>query len=149
MSVHACADPENFVRGGPTCFSFSWWGEGGFKYHHDKRAIIGPPAKRHLNGVSLAWWWWPNIECWLCSFVIFLGIRTSFAKKPYIFVIFQVGVRAPCPPSGSAHGMWMITGIIQLVMNMMNGHPAAYSLVSPQKMVIKITIILSVMRNGG
>ena len=23
------------------------------KYHH-KRAIIGPPAKRHLNGVSLA-----------------------------------------------------------------------------------------------
>ena len=27
--------------------------EGGFKYH-DKRAIIGPPAKRHSNGVLLA-----------------------------------------------------------------------------------------------
>ena len=25
---------------------FSWWGEGGSKYHF-KRAIIGPPAKRH------------------------------------------------------------------------------------------------------
>ena len=31
------------------CF-FSCLGEGGSKYHY-KRAIIGPPAKRHLNGV--------------------------------------------------------------------------------------------------
>ena len=30
-----------------------------------------------------------NIECWLGSFVIFQGIRTSIAKKPYIFVIFR------------------------------------------------------------
>ena len=36
-----------------------------------KRAIIGATAKRHLNGVSLAGRWWPNIECWLGSFVIF------------------------------------------------------------------------------
>ena len=34
-------------------FYFSWWREGVSKYHY-KRAIIGPPAKRHLNGVSLA-----------------------------------------------------------------------------------------------
>ena len=35
----------------------------GSKYHY-KWAIIGPPAKRHLNGVSLAGrWWWPTIEC--------------------------------------------------------------------------------------
>ena len=43
--------------------------------------------------------------CWLGSFVIFHGIRTSFAKKPHIFVNFQGGrgVPPPCCPSGSAH----------------------------------------------
>ena len=31
--------------------------------------------------------------------MIFKGIRTSIAKEPYIFVIFQGGgVRTPCPP---------------------------------------------------
>ena len=60
----SCADPENFARGGPTLTTFSFLlfvffvffvflsGFGGSKYHY-KRAIIGPPAKRHLNGVSL------------------------------------------------------------------------------------------------
>ena len=79
-----------------------------------KRAIIRPPAKRHLNGVSLAGLRWPNnrpnIECWLGSFVNFQGIWTSIAKKPYIFVIFQ-GVQTHCPPppppsSGTAHGQY-------------------------------------------
>ena len=90
-------------RGALTMFSFSffsWWGEGGNKCYY-KRAIIGPPAKPHLNGISLVSRWWPNIECWLGSFVIFQGIGTSFAKKPYIFVIFQGGgggVWTPCPP---------------------------------------------------
>ena len=54
--------------------------------------------KRHWNGVSLAGRRWPNTEFWLNSFVIFQGIRTSIAKKPYIFVIFQGG-----GPSGSEH----------------------------------------------
>ena len=67
-----------------------WWGEEGSKYHY-KRAIIGPPAKRQLNGILLACRCWPNIECWLGSLVIFQGIRTSIAKKPYIFVIFRGG----------------------------------------------------------
>ena len=40
-----------------------------WKYYY-KQAIIGPPAKRHLNGFSLACRWWTNIECWLGSFVI-------------------------------------------------------------------------------
>ena len=39
----------------------------------------------------LAGYQWPNIECLLGSFVIFQGIRTSIAKEPYIFVIFQGG----------------------------------------------------------
>ena len=47
---------------------------------------------RHLNGGSLAGRRWPNIECWFGSFVIFQRIRTSMAKKPYIFVIVQVCV---------------------------------------------------------
>ena len=61
-------------------------------------AIMGLPAKRHFNGVSLACRWWPNIECWLGSFVIFQGFRTSIAKKPYILWFFRGGVRIPCPP---------------------------------------------------
>ena len=76
---------------------FSCWGEEGSKYHH-KRVNIVLPAKRHLNGVSQACGCWPNIKCWLGSFVIFQRIRTSIAKKPYIFVIFQVGSGPPDTP---------------------------------------------------
>ena len=89
--IAACADLGSFARGDPTlkffCCFFSWWGEGGSKYHY-KRAIIGLP----LNGVLLALcWWWPNIDCWLDSFVIFQVIWTSIAKQRDIFVIFQGG----------------------------------------------------------
>ena len=48
----------------------------------------------------------PNIEFWLSTFVIFQGIWTGNAKKPYIFVIFQGmgdGPNPLPPPSGSAH----------------------------------------------
>ena len=34
---------------------------------------------------------WPNIECWLGSFVIFQGIWTSIAKIPYFFFYFSGG----------------------------------------------------------
>ena len=36
---------------------------------------------------------WPDIECWLGSFVILRGSRPiiNIAMKPYIFVIFQGG----------------------------------------------------------
>ena len=88
---HTCPDPGSFVRGGPT-LTFSWReGGGGLvdEGREDKWAIIGPPVKCHLNGVSLAGRCWPKIEYWLGSFLIFQGIKTSIAKKPYIFVIFQ------------------------------------------------------------
>ena len=45
-------------------------------------------------------------ECWLGScFVIVQGIRTSIAKKTYMFVIFQRGggPDSKLPPTGSAH----------------------------------------------
>ena len=58
-----------------------------------------PASETSFNGVSMVGRRWPNIECWLGSFVSFQGIRTFFAKKPFIFVIFQ-GARGvdPLPP---------------------------------------------------
>ena len=68
-----------------------------------------PTLKWASSARSLAGQWWHNIECRLGSFVIFQGIRTSIAKKPYMNVIFQgcaVGSGTPAttppPPSGSA-----------------------------------------------
>ena len=50
----ACTEPESFFRVGPTMtFLFCCFVDEGTKYH-EKRAIIGPPAKRHLNDVLLA-----------------------------------------------------------------------------------------------
>ena len=37
-------------------------------------------------------------EYWICGFVIFQGIFTSIAKKPYIFVIYQGGMDPGPPP---------------------------------------------------
>ena len=69
--IRACADPESFVRGVLLLqsffflkiiylffyflFFFDEWREDPNKYHY-KRAIISPPSKRHLNGVSLVKW---------------------------------------------------------------------------------------------
>ena len=64
MQRVTCAEPESFVRGCPnliTFFFLSWWGDRGSKCHY-KWTIIGQPAKRHLNGMSLACQWWPNID---------------------------------------------------------------------------------------
>ena len=71
-------------------FFLSWWGERRSKYHK-KRAIIGLPAKHHLNGVSLEGWWWPNSECWLCSFVIFRGSRPVLLRNPIFLWFFRGG----------------------------------------------------------
>ena len=72
-SIPACTNPELPMHGSRKFCQreskfdnilyifFSWWGEGGSKYHN-KWAIIGPPEKRHLNGVLLACRCWPNIE---------------------------------------------------------------------------------------
>ena len=64
-----------------------------------------PASETPFNGVKLDGRWWPNIKCWLGSFVIFQGDRTSIAKKnPYI-LWFYGGRGGPDPlsPSGSAH----------------------------------------------
>ena len=53
--------------------------------HH--RPASGTPFKWPFAGGRCL----PNIECWLVSFVIFQGLRTSIAKKPCSIVIFQKG----------------------------------------------------------
>ena len=60
--------------------------------------IIKAGHHRHLNVVSLAGQWWPNIKFWLGSFVIFHGIRNSIDKGLYSIVIFQEGSRPPVLP---------------------------------------------------
>ena len=64
----------------------------------DPNNTMGSPAKLPFKGVTLAGRWWPNIGCWLGSFMIL--IRTSVAKEPYSFVFFQEGSGPPaaCPP---------------------------------------------------
>ena len=70
------------------------------------RPYYWPASGKPFYGVLLAGEWWPNIECWLGSFVVFQGIRTSIAKKPYIFVIFQdPDPLPPPPPSRFVHVM--------------------------------------------
>ena len=82
-------------------FDTIFLGEGGSKKHYKraKRAIICPPAKHHLNGVSLAGRWWPNNECWLGSFVIFSGPGPILLGNP-IFCDFSGGGggSGPLPP---------------------------------------------------
>ena len=82
--------------------SLSWWGE---RIKYTNIPLVGhirpvSKAKRHLNCVSAAVWWWPNIECWLCSFEIYQGIRNSTAKKPIALWFFRGG-GGSAPPASS------------------------------------------------
>ena len=60
--------------------------------------------------------WLAGRRCKLGSFVIFQGMRTSFAKEPYIFVIFRGGGGGA---SGSAHvcywGIFWSNSIVPVV----------------------------------
>ena len=66
--------------------------ESGSKYHL-KRTNVGPPAKRHLNGVSLACILWSTLNAGFIALRIFENF-----KKTYIFVIFQGGPDPLSPP---------------------------------------------------
>ena len=104
MKEHvSCADPESVVRGVRLWKSFFFFfffflgGGGGLKgiedpnQYHYKRAIIDPPAKRHLNGVLLAGRWWPNIEWGISNFVILRGSGPVLLRN-LIFLYFFRGV---------------------------------------------------------
>ena len=97
-------NPESFVRGVSTltAFFFSLIGGGMIQIplllagHHQPASKT--PFKWHFAGMPIR-----AQHCWLDRFVIFQGIRTSIAKKRYIFVIFHGRSGPPVPPSGSAH----------------------------------------------
>ena len=64
--------------------------------------LNGPSSARKRNAIADR----PMMAqhcCLLGSFVIFQVIRTSIAKKPYIFVNFLGGSGPPVPHSGSVH----------------------------------------------
>ena len=62
--------------------------------NHYKRAITGPAAKPHLNGVSLAQ---------LGSFVNFQGSVPVMVRNPILCDFLRGGgVRTPCP-----HPLWI------------------------------------------
>ena len=78
-------------------FLVDWGGGGGAA--SPNTTINWPSSALHWNGVLLARWWWPNIECWLGSFVfLFQGIWPT-QKRTLYFCDFQ-GVLTPClaPP---------------------------------------------------
>ena len=60
--------------------------------------ISGPSSARQRNAISMAFRWRadddPTFNAGLVA-LSFLGFRTSIAKKPFIFVIFQGGGRDP------------------------------------------------------
>ena len=95
----SCADQESFVRGGPTLTTlfFSLMRGGRIKIpllagHH--RPVSETPSKWLFACVPMK----ALHYCWLGSFVIFKGIRTSIAKKPFIFCDFPSGSAPPPPP---------------------------------------------------
>ena len=76
-----------------------FWEKRGSKYN-SKGAIIGPPAKHHLKGVSLAGGWWSKIECWLGTLWCISGSRPvllHMKRIPYFFWYLSGTVRTPAP----------------------------------------------------
>ena len=81
-------------RGSNLVSFFLWWGVGGSKYHY-KRVTIGPSAKRHLNGILLVCWWWPNIECWLTAVWFVRGSGPESLRNPIFLWFFRGGGSGP------------------------------------------------------
>ena len=109
MGHSACVEgavnhADSFIRGGPNLITFFFLFFFDDEWRKDQNTTISgsssarqrKPLKWRFSGV-------PNIECWIGSFVIFKGTRTSIAKKPYIFVIYQGGYGPPVSTSRSAH----------------------------------------------
>ena len=71
LSKISCADPESFIRGGPTLTFFVCYlvDEG----REDPNITIRWPASE-----------WPNIECWLGSFVLFRGSGPVLLRNPIL-----------------------------------------------------------------
>ena len=92
---------RKFCQCGLTMTTFTLVDEGREDPNITKR---GPSSACQRTAIEMAFHWRADDGCF-GSFEIFQGIRTSIAKKPYIFVIFQEGGPDPLPPTpaGSTH----------------------------------------------
>ena len=90
-------DPESFARGGGG-YLFFLLDEGREDPNTTKS---GPSSARQRNTIQMAFRW-RAYHCWLGSFVILQGIRTSLICL-YFLGERGYGPPAPPPPSGSAH----------------------------------------------
>ena len=83
LTSMACTDSEIFVRGGAS-----------FSPKFDS-FLSEPSLARQRNSifneVLLACCWWPNIECWLGSFVIFWGSWPVLPRNPIFLWFFRRG----------------------------------------------------------
>ena len=102
-----CRSRKCCQRGSNTDFSFD------AKYQYIW-AIIGLPAKHHLTGISRACRWWPNIECWLGSFVIFKGSGPVLLRNT-IFLWFNRGIWTPVPPLDPPMGPYAYIGLSYII----------------------------------
>ena len=57
-----------------------------------------PASETPLNGVSLACWWWPNVECWLGSFENFRGSGPVLLRNSMFLWFFRWGGRGVPDP---------------------------------------------------
>ena len=69
------------------CCFFSWWREVGSK--HLSSCHCWPASETPFKC------WWPNIECWLSSFVILRGFRPVLLRNPIILWFFRRGSGPP------------------------------------------------------
>ena len=89
---------RKFCQRGPTLTPFVLLDEG--------RDDPNDSISGRLNGVSLACRCWPNIACWLGSFVIDQGFRTSIGRNLCLALWFSGwGTWPSVPLSGSVHGI--------------------------------------------
>ena len=77
-------------------------------------AIYGPSSTHQRNAIEMTFRWraddGPTLNAGLLgSFVIFQGIRTSIANKPYIFVIFRGSPDPLSPPPLDPPMHWYFT----------------------------------------
>ena len=80
------------------CFFFCCCclGERGSKYHY-KQTIIGPPAKRHLNGVSRRADGGPTLIAGLVALWFYRGSGTKLLRNPIFLWFFREGSGPPPP----------------------------------------------------
>ena len=103
--IFTILQPNSLFRGGPTLTTFVCLLFLVDEVRDDPNTTRSwPLSTRQRKAIQMLFRWWADGGPALNAS---LGIWTSIAKTPYIFVIVHGGgVRTP-PPSGSAHGLYI------------------------------------------